>query len=151
MYAQTDRPDIAFRLWRALQADSPADAPWQPVLRATLPDLAAAAGIPYQPPAAQQPAAPLAGPSAEDIANAAQMSAEDRNAMIRGMVDGLAERLATEGGSAAEWSRLIGALGTLGELDRARAIFDEAQQVFADKDADLTTLRNTARAAGLIE
>ena len=37
------------------------------------------------------------------------------------MVEGLAERLASEGGSAEEWARLIFALAQLGDADRARA------------------------------
>ncbi len=60
-----------------------------------------------------------------------EMTADDRTGMIRGMVEGLSDRLASEGGPPEDWARLITALGVLGETDRATAIWTEAQQVFA--------------------
>ena len=96
-----------------------------PVLRAEIEGVAAAAGVNYTLPE-------LRGPTAADMAAAQEMSAEDRQEMIRGMVEGLAERLATDGGPPEDWARLIGALSVLGETARARAVADEALQVFAD-------------------
>jgi cytochrome c-type biogenesis protein CcmH len=61
-----------------------------------------------------------------------------RGDAIRGMVEGLAERLATQGGPASDWARLIRALTVLGEKDRAAAILGEARQKFA---ADAEGLR----------
>ena len=58
------------------------------------------------------------------------MTDDERTEMIRGMVDGLSDRLATEGGPASDWARLIGALGVLGETERAAAIWNEARDVF---------------------
>lgn len=96
-----------------------------------------------------QPQTQPRGPTADDVAAAAEMSEEDRQGMIRGMVDGLAERLATEGGSSDDWARLIGALGVLGDSERAAAIWAEAQQVFAASDSDLATVRAAAESAGV--
>ncbi|NNE81889.1 MAG: c-type cytochrome biogenesis protein CcmI [Silicimonas sp.] len=144
LHVQNGRPDLAFPVWRTLLENSPSDAPWTPVIRAEIASIAAAAGVSYTPP-------DLPGPTAEDRANAADMSAEDRQDMIRGMVEGLAERLATEGGNPEEWARLITALGVLGEDQRAKAIFDEAQEVFADNAAALGTIMNAGQSAGLIE
>ena len=48
------------------------------------------------------------------------------------MVAGLADRLANEGGPPQDWARLIRSLMVLGEEDRARAIYAEALQVFAE-------------------
>ena len=79
------------------------------------------------------------------------MSQDDRQEMIRGMVDRLAERLGTEGGSPAEWARLIGALGVLGDTQRAAAIWAEAQTVFADVQGVLDQLRAAAIQAGVAE
>ena len=67
------------------------------------------------------------------------------------MVERLSERLASEGGSPAEWARLIGALGVLGDPDRASAILNEAHTVFADNSAALDLVNQAARKAGLIE
>jgi len=67
--------------------------------------------------------------------------------MIRGMVNGLSERLATEGGTPQEWARLIRALGVLGETARASAIWNESKEAFASDPAALSVLREAAQAA----
>ena len=72
------------------------------------------------------------------------MTPQARDAMVRDMVEGLAARLASEGGSAAEWARLVTALTTLGQTERARSIRDEAQKVFAGREADLALIRAAA-------
>ncbi|MDJ0629205.1 MAG: c-type cytochrome biogenesis protein CcmI [Rhodobacter sp.] len=150
LHAQTGRPDLAFRVWRALLAESRPDAPWVPPIEAQIRQMAQLAGERYVPP--RPPATPTGpGPSAADMAAAAEMSAEDREAMIRGMVDGLAERLADEGGPPQDWARLIGALGVLGETERAGAIWAEAQEVFADAPQAVEAIRQAARNAGVAE
>ena len=146
MHAQTGRPDLAFSYWRALLDEGPEDAPWIAPIRASIVSLAQIAGVRYTPP---EPA--LRGPSAQDIENAANMSADDRAQMIRGMVDGLAEELATDGGTPQKWVQLLSALGVLGETDRAAAIWDEAQQVFGANPAALEIVRGGAVAAGVAE
>ena len=139
LQAQVERPDLAFRYWkRAIDEGDPAS-PHVELARTQIDRAAALAGVEYTPPA-------LPGPSAADIAAAQDMSAEDRDGMIRGMVEGLSARLAETGGSASEWARLIRALGVLGERERAAQIWAEAQGVFADTDG-LDEIREAARAA----
>lgn len=147
MHAQSARPDLAFPIWRQLLSESPVQAPWIPPILAQIAQVADAAGIRYTPPTLRTPALP--GPSADDIAAAEDMTSEDRAAMIRGMVEGLAARLATDGGTAEDWARLIGSLGVLGDTERAAAIWAEAQQVFADAPEAVETIRQAARAAGV--
>ena len=89
-----------------------------------------------QPPLPDQP-----GPTAEDIEAAGDMSEEDRQAMIESMVAGLSERLANEGGTPAEWARLISAYIVLGQPERALPIYQEALTVFAGSDAALQLIR----------
>ncbi|MEZ5715630.1 MAG: c-type cytochrome biogenesis protein CcmI [Paracoccaceae bacterium] len=154
MMIQIDRPDIAFRLWRDLLEEGPESAPWIPVIRDRIGELAFRAGVDYSPPAPQ--ATPpmgmgLPGPNAQDMANAAEMTPEERQEMIQGMVGRLNDKLASEGGSAQEWARLIGALGVLGETDRAAAIWAEAQKIFADKPDLLAVVRGGAAQAGLLD
>ncbi len=149
MLAQTGRPDLAFRTWQALLEDSAPDAPWVAPVRARIEPLAREAGIRYSLPPLPGAGAPMRGPSQADIAAAQDMSAEERRAMIRSMVEGLAERLATEGGPASDWARLITALGVLGETERAAGIWSEAQQVFAASPEALARLRQAAEGAGL--
>ncbi|MCC5987264.1 MAG: c-type cytochrome biogenesis protein CcmI [Pararhodobacter sp.] len=149
MFAQTGRPDLTFRIWRSLLEDSDPQAPWVPHLRGTLEELAEIAGVRYTlPPAAAMGAR---GPSEDDMAAAAQMDPEAREDMIGGMVEGLAARLANQGGTAEEWARLIASLGVLGQDERARAIWGEARTVFADRPADLEQVNAAARGLGFIE
>ncbi|PZQ99807.1 MAG: c-type cytochrome biogenesis protein CcmI [Cereibacter sphaeroides] len=147
MFAQVARPDRAFTLWASLLQRSGPDDPWVPALRAQLPGVAEQAGeMRYVLPPLAVP-----GPSAEDIEAAAGLSDAERQEMARGMVERLNQRLATEGGSAQEWARLIGAYGVLGETDKARQIWSEAQQRFASQPGDMETLRAAAVTAGVAE
>ncbi|MDA7471433.1 c-type cytochrome biogenesis protein CcmI [Planktomarina temperata] len=136
------RPDRTFGIWRKLLDAGPETAPYIPLIRRTITDLAQIAGVNYDPPAVK-------GPSAEDMQSAAEMSAEDRSAMIASMVTGLADRLATEGGPAPDWAQLIVAYGVLGETTSAREIFDEAVQVFESRPGDLEILQGAAQSAGI--
>ena len=140
---QTDRSDIAFRLWRPL-IDSGQDNYHIALARLQIEDAAMRAGVDYTLPEA-------VGPTIDDMANAEDMSAQDRSAMIQGMVTQLSDRLATQGGSAAEWARLISAYGVLGETDNANAIWVEAQSVFATDTAAMDALRTAAASAGVLE
>ena len=141
LLAQTGRPDRAFPIWRRLLETSPPDAPWVRVIRAEIGGLAAAAGVDYAPPE-------MRGPSAADMAAAEDMTADARQEMIRSKVEGLADRLATDGGPPEDWARLIGALGVLGETERARAVADEALEVFADSPEALATIRAARQRVG---
>ena len=147
MMAQTGRPDVAFRVWRSLLNEGPESAPWIPAIRSQIEELAAWAGVDYELP----PVSSLSGPSAEDIAAAGELSAEEQQEMIRGMVAQLSERLATEGGSAEEWSRLISSLGILGDTEQASAIWNEARIVFASDAQGLEVVRAGARRAGVAQ
>lgn len=131
MYAQQGRPDLAFPVWRALLAESTADAPWLDPIRLQIEEVAFLAGVNVSLAELPQPAAPR-GPTAADVAAAQGMSAADQAAMIEGMVAGLAERLATGGGPPEDWARLIGAQIVLGRTEDATVIVEEARRVFAD-------------------
>jgi cytochrome c-type biogenesis protein CcmH len=146
-HLRNGRPDLGFAAWARLIETAPGESAWLAEARLRIGDVAAAAGVDYALPADLAPA----GPSAEDVEAAAGMTPEEREAMVQGMVDGLAERLATEGGSAAEWGRLITSLATLGQVDRARAILAEAEGVFAGSPEDLAAIRAAATAVGIAE
>lgn len=145
LYYQTDRSDVALRLWKPIVADGDPQEFYVAAARRQIEDAAFRAGDnKYTLPG-------LRGPNADDIANAQDMTADDRQEMIRGMVSQLATRLADEGGPASEWARLIGAYGVLGEVDKATEVWLEAQEVFAASDADIATLRAAADAAGVAQ
>ncbi|MAB06746.1 MAG: c-type cytochrome biogenesis protein CcmI [Rhodobacteraceae bacterium] len=154
MMAQTGRPDAGFRIWDTLLRESAPSDPWVAPIRDQIPDLARAAGVnDYAlPEALTSPSAPpLAGPDAADVEAASEMSDADRQQMIQGMVERLGNRLATEGGSPQEWAQLLGALGVLGETDRAREIWTEAQGVFEGNAEALAVVRGGAERAGVAE
>lgn len=140
---QTDRSDIAFRLWRPL-IESGEDTYHIALARLQIENAAQRAGLEYTLPE-------TVGPTVEDMANAEDMSEEDRASMIQGMVAQLSDRLATEGGSAAEWARLISAYGVLGETENAAAIWTEAQGVFVENESAMDILRAAAQSAGVAE
>lgn len=149
MMLQVGRPDVAFRAWAQLLQDSGGDEGWVVPIREQIEDLAFRAGVKYELPPAKDTS--LTGPNVEDIENAETMSDEERTEMIRGMVDRLSDRLATTGGSAEEWARLIGALGVLGEADQAALIWQNAKDVFGDRPNDLAIVRGAARKLGITQ
>lgn len=159
MLGQIGRPDMAYQIWAETLQAGPAGAAWIVGIQEEIVDMARRAGVDYSPitpaPGSDEPLAgpseTLAGPSAEDVANAQDMSTQDRQDMIRGMVTRLSARLADEGGAPQEWAQLIGALGVLGELDRARAIHAEALQSFAGNTAALALIAGAAQQAGIMQ
>lgn len=143
MAAQVGRFDRTFGLWEPLLRDSPPDAPWIAPIRAQIADVAARAGIEYTLPDA------LPGPDADALTAAGEVSEEDRQAMIEGMVAQLGSRLATEGGTVEEWARLISSLATLNRTDEAQEIYAEALEVFDGSPSQQSFLREAALNAGL--
>ena len=141
MHAQNARPDIAFRLWRPL-VESGGVSFHVSLAREQIGLAAVRAGVDYTPPA-------ISGPGLDDIAAAQDMSEEDRTAMIGGMVAGLADRLATEGGPASDWARLIRAYGVLGDTVAAQAIWDEARTAFGGDAGAMALIEDAARSAGV--
>ena len=141
---QVGRPDLAFPLWRDLLETSKANEPWVPVLRAGIVGVAAGAGVTYEPPVVR-------GPTAAEIEAAEDMEAEDREAMIRGMVEGLAARLAQEGGGPEEWAQLVQSLAVLGEEQRARNVYAEAKEAFGEDPAAMAVIRDAGARSGLAE
>ncbi|MFU1478885.1 tetratricopeptide repeat protein [Roseovarius sp. C7] len=146
-YLQVDRPDAALRIWDGLLRTSAPDAPWLTPIRSMIGEVASRAGVRYELP--EPPEMP--GPDAGDVAAAESMSAEERAAFVRGMVGRLSDRLASRGGTPQEWARLISALGVLGETDRARAIAEEAREVFAGNAQAIDLIDGAARQAGVAE
>ncbi len=132
----------AMQLWFDLAAVSPPDAPWLPDLQERIDGIATELGVdpdklipsaraqavldgngPLAPPpsavATPAPAAAPKGPTREDMEAALGMSPDDRQAMIRGMVDGLAARLEQNPNDLDGWTRLERAYRVLGDTAKA--------------------------------
>lgn len=122
--------------WIALVAESPADAPWLPTVRARIHDAATQVGLdPFaitpqpRPASAPPPAMGQAGGqggaapalSSEQMQAMAGLSKEDQQATINSMVDGLESRLKDNPGDVDGWMRLARAREVQGNLDAARA------------------------------
>ena len=147
MFAQNDRPDLAFPLWRGLAESSAPDAPWMAPIRQLMPDLAWLAGHPeYQLPGA---ASGMPGPDAAAMAAAGDMTPEERQQMIAGMVEKLEARLADQGGTPEEWARLITSLVGIGNEPHAREILAEARTRFAAQPEALAAVNAAAAEVGL--
>jgi cytochrome c-type biogenesis protein CcmH len=138
--AQSGRPDVTLRLWENLLDEGPDDAPWVPLIKEQIVDVARLVGV-------NLVQDQLPGPTSEQINSAENMSDVDRKEMIQGMVSSLSNRLANEGGTVNEWARLIRALGVLGETANASKIWIEAQTIFGRNSSDIEILREAAREA----
>jgi len=145
---QEGATDEAIAAWRELLADAPGSgAPWVDAARTAL------AGLTGETPpiATPQTATPPRGPDAETIAAAAEMSAEDRQVMIEGMVESLAARLEESPGDAEGWARLIRSYVVLDQRSEAAASLEKAQAAL-QADAEGTALvLSAARALGLVQ
>ena len=149
MLVQTGRPDLAFRMWDGLLRRGPEDAPWIAPILAQIGPIATLAGVDYTVPEIGSGA--LRGPSTEDVDAAQDMTPAERMEMIGGMVETLSSRLATQGGPVEDWARLISSLGVLGETARARSIYENAVEVFADDPAAMDDIQRAGERAGVTE
>jgi cytochrome c-type biogenesis protein CcmH len=159
----------AVAIWRDLEKDSASDAPWLPMLREHITAFSKEGGfdpasVPPSPPSARTMnvaitamtnamhlqagvSAPVAAPSN----GAPPSTGDDRDAMIRAMVQRLADRMEKTPDDVAGWQRLAHAYNVLGEQDKARAAIDHAVGLKpADVGVQLTLaeIQKAAAAAG---
>lgn len=144
MFRQGARFDRAFQFWRPIAESGTPGSPFVADVRAKIEQVAELAGVRYA-----LPASVASGPTAGDVAAAAEMAPEERQAMIEGMVAQLSDRLATEGGNVEDWNRLIRSLAILERLPEAQKIYDEAKDRFQGRPAELSFLRLAAVETGL--
>ena len=133
--AQAGAVREAYEMWLELAADAPADAPWRADLDGLIHQAQDMLGI-------AQDSAP-SGPTADDLAAAAEMTPDERLRMIRTMVEGLAQRLEEAPDDLAGWRRLARSYAVLGEPAKAVEALRRALDVAPN---DLATLRAYARA-----
>lgn len=131
---QDGRKSDAAGIWRGMLAKAPADAPWRPLVQASLRRVGGG----------EMPALP-----AETMAAAKDMSGTDREAMIHGMVDRLATRLKQDGNDVDGWVRLVRAYVVLGDADKAKGALADARQALANDAARLQQLNEAAKDFGL--
>ena len=121
-----------------LLADAPADAPFTSMVQERITKLGG-----------QAPAPAASGPGSSQGAAIAAMPPAERETMIRGMVEGLAARLASNGGSLEEWSRLVRAYTVLREPEKARLALGEARKALGANAPAMAALEALANELGL--
>ena len=82
---------------------------------------------------------------------ARQTDGVDRMRQLDNIATNLADKLATEGGTASEWATLIETLGLMGETERAAQVWAEAGKVFAPHPTEMELIRKAAVDAGVIQ
>lgn len=141
---QDGKKDAAVAIWSDMLKAAPAGAPWVDNVKAAIVRLG---GTPPEVAAAPAPAVP--GPNAAQVAAASQMSAQDRNAMIRGMVARLADKLKADGSDVEGWQRLVRAYVVLGERDKAQAAAGDARRALAGDPDKLRQIEDMIKSLGL--
>jgi cytochrome c-type biogenesis protein CcmH len=133
---QDGRPADAAKQYKALIAEAPNDAAWVGFVREALARV--------DPSTKTTP-----GPSAADVKASAELSPEQRQDMVRGMVARLAARLKDDGADLDGWLRLIRAYMVLGERDKAGSAAADARRALAGDAEKLRRINEAAKGLGL--
>jgi cytochrome c-type biogenesis protein CcmH len=142
---QDGKSGEAVRIWRDLIGKSPPDAPWLTVVRESMARVEGTE-VPQGPVVS---AAPARGPTAQDVAAADKMTADERNQFIRDRVESLAVRLRQDGSDIEGWLRLLNAYKVLGDRDKAKAAADEARKALAREPDKLRQLDQGIKELGV--
>ena len=118
-----------------------------PGVRKEIRRIAADSGIDVSGQLPPEPVIP--GPTEADVAAAQQLSVNDQQAMVSGMVARLEARLATSPRDVDGWIMLMRSRKTQGQDDLARAARDKALGVFSDDPAARARLTSAARDLGV--
>lgn len=144
--------------WTALVSEADPAEEWVPDLKLRIAELAQQMGVavpaiaaaapkddpaksdtglaPLKPITETEPATAAKGPTAADVKAAEALAPGDRTAMIKGMVDSLAQRLENSPRDAEGWIKLMRSRKVLGEDEPARLALVRALEVFADAPAE---------------
>lgn len=135
---QDGRKDEAARVWRKLLADSPPGAPWRPLVQTAL--------------ARVEPAPTVVRKQGSNDSAAAVTDAtpDQREKMIRGMVDRLAARLRQDGSDVDGWIQLVRSYVVLDEKENARAAVADARRTLTDAPDKLRRLDEEIKRLGVI-
>jgi cytochrome c-type biogenesis protein CcmH len=132
---QEGNPAQAAAIWRGLLANAPPDAGWVEFIRRSLARVESPAG---------------SNASARNDESASpELDGAQRGAMIRGMVERLAQRLQQDGSDPAGWLRLVRSYMVLGDTDKARAAADAARRALAGDPLKLRQFEDQFKALGL--
>jgi cytochrome c-type biogenesis protein CcmH len=135
---QDGRVNDAIAMWRALLEGAPADSRLAQFIRGELNRVGGSAdGVPGS------------GPTEEQVAAAQDLPPEQRIAMIKGMIERLAERLGKDGSDVEGWLRLVRSYMVLGERERALAAAGDARRALAGEPDKLKRIDELVKGLGL--
>ncbi|CAN7573434.1 c-type cytochrome biogenesis protein CcmI [Pararhizobium sp. LjRoot238] len=123
---QEGKAPEALAAFQQIVKASPADAPWLPLVNEHIASLKADGAAP----SADQAGTALGSPTADDVAAAQTMNAGDRNAMIEGMVESLAEKLKDDPKNFEGWMRIIRSYSVLGQKEKAAEALKQGLSAF---------------------
>jgi cytochrome c-type biogenesis protein CcmH len=132
---QEGKRAAAAKIWSNLLTRAPEGAQWTGLVREALGRV-------------DKSASPPVGPGSEDIAAASRLAPEQRDQMVRGMVERLAGRLRADGSDVEGWLRLVRAYMVLGERDRARAAVSDAHRALTNDPEKLRRLESGVKDLG---
>ncbi len=160
---QDGDPAAAINAWLDILKTAPDDADWIANLRQRVQELAAASSIDLtgrlnvtgevasrkivkkaEPVPTSQPT-----PTSQDVQAVLALPPKDQQAMIRSMVERLADRLEEKPRDAKGWIRLMRSRLVLGETDAAQNARHRAEQVFSDEPQILIQITSAAKKMGL--
>jgi len=121
---QTGEPRRAIDMLQALLADMPADSPLRGQIGQRISEAALAAHIPVPPLA--KGVTPPAGPDAGEVGSAADMTDEQRQAMIQSMVARLAAKQQADPGNLEGWLQLARSYTVLHQPEKAADAYEKA-------------------------
>jgi cytochrome c-type biogenesis protein CcmH len=140
----------------ALLREAPPGAPWEPQVRQAVVAIAAERRIdisgrlpPPRQAAASAATAAIPGPSREQLEAAKGIPPSQQDAMVRGMVDRLANRLRQNPRDADGWIRLMRSRMVLNDSDAARDALRSGLAAFRDDTATQQRLRTAASELGV--
>ncbi|MDE2362190.1 MAG: c-type cytochrome biogenesis protein CcmI [Hyphomicrobiales bacterium] len=135
---QDGRNEDARKIWSDLLASAPPDASWAASVRQSLARLDGKA-----PPA--QSAAGQAGPTQQQMQDAANLPPDEQDKMVLGMVEKLAARLKLKGDDPQGWAQLVRSYGVLGDRGRAQQAEADARKALASSPPKLAMFEEAVK------
>jgi len=150
---QSGDPTGAISAWIKMLNTAPADADWAADLRQRITARAAEANINISGKLAAAPeptlSSPPRGPTLEQIQAAMEKPADDREAMIEGMVASLAAKLEDNPNDPEGWIRLIRSKTVLGRQEEAREHLKSAVDAFTNEPETRSRILAESEALGV--
>ena len=133
---QDGKTETAIAMWEKILAEGSKDANWRPVIEAHIK-------------LARESITDAPALSQEELDAADELSTDERNQMVEGMVSRLAERLEQDGNDLAGWLRLARSYVVLKRTEQASAALDKAQSHFSGDEKALSQIAEARKQLGL--